>query len=236
MRLLLLGTLLLAGSALGESDNFNVLMLGNSHTTQNKLPEIVEVLLQQDSGVGAAQVEASRRWSFLQERLHDGVSQELLQSQAWSHVILQAQKYSTSGRYSYPTDAAEEWIRQTRAQGAQPVLFPEWGQRGNAGEAQRVQALHESIANREAACVAPVGLAWDLVLQSNPEIRLHHRDGNHSNKNGAHLAAYVLYEAVSRRPARDLPTIDALRIKPELQEIFRNAASSAFAQAASCDG
>ena len=48
----------------------------------------------------------------------------------WSFVVLQAQKYSTSGQFFYPTDGAEALLRIARTQRAVPILFPEWPLRG----------------------------------------------------------------------------------------------------------
>lgn len=214
--------------------DYAVVMLGNSHTTKNKLPKILETLLVSDGSSATAEVRASRHWRFLDERLDDVTSQKLLESEQWTHVVLQAQKYSSSGRYFYPTDAAEEWIRRAKAQGAAPILFPEWARRGNTEEGPRVQALYEEIAAREAACVAPVGIAWEIVRRSNPDLVLHHPDGNHSNRNGAHLTAFVLYEAITRNAASELPDFESLKIDTELQSLFKNAASLAFKSARSC--
>lgn len=50
----------------------------------------------------------------------------MLASQRWSFVILQAQKYSTSGQFSCSTAEAKEFVRLARAQGAVPIMFPEW--------------------------------------------------------------------------------------------------------------
>jgi len=231
---LIMAILLCASPAQLFANDYAVVMLGNSHTTKNKLPKILQTLLVSDGSSASAEVKASRHWRFLDERLDDVTSQKLLESEQWTHVVLQAQKYSSSGRYFYPTDAAEEWIRRARAQGAAPILFPEWARKGNTEEGPRVQALHEGIAARESACVAPVGVAWEIVRGSDPDLVLHQPDGNNSNKNGAHLTAYVLYEAISRNAAKDLPEIDSLKIDAELQSLLRNAASLAFETAQSC--
>ena len=96
----------------------------------------------------------------------------LLRSQNWSFVILQAQKYSTSGQFAYSTEEAKELIRMSRAQHAVPVMFPEWPRR-NVDETQRIYDLHVSIAQAEPACVAPIGQAWDLALARDPTLTLH---------------------------------------------------------------
>lgn len=225
---------LLVASTHAEDEDILVLMLGNSHSSESGLPKVLETLLTNDESHSTADVTASRRWKFLSDRLGDGNSQRLLESREWTHVILQAQKYSTSGKYYYPTDAAEEWIRRVRSLSALPILFPEWARKNNNDEGMRIHQLHLAIASREAACVAPVGIAWALVIKVDPEIRLHDSDGNHANRNGAHLTAYVLYQAISGRRADSLPDIDDLKIKPEAQELFRSAASRAFELSPAC--
>lgn len=45
-------------------------------------------------------------WMFLEERIDDMPSMNLLRSQQWSFVILQAQKYSESGQFQRSAAAA----------------------------------------------------------------------------------------------------------------------------------
>jgi hypothetical protein len=168
-------------------------------------------------------------YRFLEERLTDGVTLPLLTSRSWTHVILQAQKYSSSGLYDYPTVAAEEFIRRARAQGAVPIMFPEWPRRGNTEEGQRVHNLHLDIASRESACVAPVGLAWEASIANRPALDLHAPDGNHSNLTGAVLTAYVLYEVLTGQAAQDLPLIPALGVTADVQQHLKTIASSTVA-------
>ena len=93
----------------------------------------------------------------LDERLEDKVSRPLLEGGQWTHVILQAQKYSTSGLYTYSTAGAKSWIALAKARGITPVLYPEHPQAGDLSEGMRVFRLHQQIASEQAACVAPIG-------------------------------------------------------------------------------
>jgi hypothetical protein len=70
-----------------------------------------------------------------------------------------------------------------------------------------IYALHVSIAQREPACVAPVGQAWDLALTRHPTLVLHDADGNHSAPAGAFLTALILYATVTTLSPLDLPTL-----------------------------
>lgn len=210
----------------GTTD-FQVLLIGNSHSSKNKLPDLLAAVIRTGQPGISVHAEAAPRWKFLSERLDDKVTTKALRSRNWTHVILQAQKYSTSGRYLHPTDAAEEWIRRVRRRGAAPVLFPEWGRRGEEDEGLRVHRLHMGIAEREPACIAPVGLAWEIMHRRDPAIRLHAYDGNHSNPTGALLTAFVLYQTVTGSPAEELPLIESTRVGAEVQEILRRAAGEA---------
>lgn len=212
-----------------------VLMIGNSHSSRSDLPTMLEIMLEAGlQGTGIV-VERAPGWAYLADRLGDRPTQRAFDSRPWTHVILQAQKYSTSGRYSYPTDGAEEWIRRAHAIGAIPVLFPEWARRGNDEEGMRIQRLYESIAAKASACVAPVGIAWEVARDNRPGLVLHLSDGNHANRRGALLTAYVLYEVVSGRQAEALPPLDSLKVSEEDQAYFRRIASALLARKPACE-
>jgi hypothetical protein len=85
-------------------------------------------------------------------------------------------------------------------------MFPEWPRSG-VDETSRIYDLHVSIAQREVACVAPIGQAWDLALERHPALALHAPDGNHSNPAGAFLAALILFATMTGVSPLDLPAL-----------------------------
>jgi hypothetical protein len=207
------------------ADDYQILFIGNSHSAFNDLPGLVSRLLITGLPGASANASLAPGFGFLDDRLHDGVTQQRLNSQQWSHVILQAQKYSSSGLYWYSTAAAEEWIRRVKSRGALPVLFPEWPRRGNREEGPRVHLLHLGIAAAEPACVAPIGLAWEESIARHPTLALHAADGNHSNLNGALLTAFVFYQLISGLPADELPHVQQINVNSETQRKLRDVAS-----------
>lgn len=221
---MLTATLLSCTAGMASDDkakDYEILLIGNSHSSKNNLPGLLATLIEAGLPSKTVHVRAAPGWGFLADHLRDRKTRRLLESQAWTHVVLQGQKYSTSGRYSYPTDAAEEWIRRAKIQGAVPIMFPEWPRRGNSEEGQRIQKLHLQIVAREPACLAPVGLAWEQVLRQHPSLELHARDGNHSNPTGALLTAYVLYEVITGQSATELPSVRSVKADSETQTILR---------------
>lgn len=213
---------------LGEIPDYRVLLIGNSHSSRARLPDMLQELLEADGANAAAEVKALGNWDFLAERLEDNTTQKALDSSQWTHVVLQAQKYSTTGKYYYPTDAAEEWIRRVRKRGAKPILFPEWARREHPDETLRIHCLHLGIASREYAPVAPVGLAWHIMRATHPETTLFNPDGNHANRRGALLTAYVLYRLITGESPNGLPYIKIRGVPTDTQAMLRSAAGRAF--------
>ena len=92
---------LLAASTVADAapEEFQVLLIGNSHSSKNDLPDLVAKLIEIWHPDASVYVDAAPRWVFIAERIDDKVTQKTLESRQWTHVILQAQKYSSSGRY-----------------------------------------------------------------------------------------------------------------------------------------
>ena len=204
--------------------DISLLFMGNSHTSFNDLTTMVADMVRAGKpSQTVASVEAPG-WMFLEERVSDAPSMNLLRSQNWSFVVLQAQKYSTSGQFTYSTEEAKQLVRISREQHAVPVMFPEWPRR-DVAETQTIYDLHVSIAQAEPACVAPIGQAWDLALARDPTLTLHAADGNHSAPAGAFLAALVLYATITGLSPLDVPPLSQYPVDLSIQETLRGIAA-----------
>lgn len=209
-----------------EVNQFHLLFMGNSHSASHDLPQLVASMLR--AGIAGAEVEThlASGYHYLDERLQHQPSTSLLNDGTWTHVILQAQKYSTTGRRSYPTDSAEEWIRRVNDKNARAIMFPEWPREGNKEEGPRIHQLHQRIAQAEPACVAPIGLAWEQALEQNPKLKLYTSDGNHASLDGAFLTALVLYGTISKQDPAELPHLRTVQLNRKTQTALRQAASA----------
>jgi hypothetical protein len=206
--------------------------MGNSHASG--LRPILERLLVLGQPDKRVDVQVAPRSAFLAERVNDGVSEQKLESEQWTHVILQAQKYSSSGAYTYPTAAAEYWIRGSKELGATPIMFPEHPRRGNSWEGQTLWDLHIGIAARENACVAPVGIVWDEVLFRDSHLLLHQSDGNHASETGALLTALVFYQIITGQPVQSLPGLSEFNIDSATEQSMKDSVSSLLFVYAPC--
>ncbi len=194
--------LLWAGSALAATPEpaekrYEVLLIGNSHSAANYLPQMLEAMLKlQHPGVPVKVVRATD-YGFLDDHYANPRTRKIFADGQWTHVILQAQKYSTTGRYRYPTLPAEQWLRKIREHGARGLMFPEWARAGHDEEAARIHELHQKIAAKEPACVVPVGLGWQQLQRQVPDLRLHAEDGNHASPAGSLLTAMSLFAVIN---------------------------------------
>ena len=215
-----------------NSSAFNVLLMGNSHAAG--LRPILDRLLVLGQPDKSINVQLAPRSTFLAERVNDGVSEQKLESEQWTHVILQAQKYSSTGANTYPTTAAEYWIRGSKGLGATPIMFPEHPRRGNSWEGRTLWDLHTGIAARENTCVAPVGLVWDEVLFRDTFLVLHQPDGNHASETGALLTALVFYQIITGQPVESLPELSEFDIDSATEQIMKESVSSLLFDYTSC--
>jgi hypothetical protein len=204
--------------------DFALLFMGNSHTASHDLPNTVAAMVRAARPGRTVSVEVAPDWGFLEDHASNPRTLELLERRRWSFVVLQAQKYSTSGQFLYPIEPAIDLARKSRTSGAVPIMFPEWPRRG-INETQRIYDLHVSIAQREPACVAPIPQAFDLALARNPELALHDSDGNHSAPAGAYLAALVIAFTMTGTLPDALAPISRPGVDTETQAVLRRAAA-----------
>jgi hypothetical protein len=200
--------------------DITILMFGNSHTAFNQLPNMLAAMVRAGRPGKTVSVTVPSGFLFLDERLNDPASMAAFASQKWSAVILQAQRYSTSGTVDYSIAEAVELVRRTRQIPALPVMFPEWPRRG-INETQRIFDLHVSIARLQPACVPPIPQAFDLAAARYPLLVLHDADGNHSAPAGAYLAAAVLYATLTGNSPLGLPQLDGFSVDAGTQANLR---------------
>tara|TARA_R110000737_G_scaffold174802_2_gene200129 strand:- start:1574 stop:2377 length:804 start_codon:yes stop_codon:yes gene_type:complete len=216
-------------------DHYKILFIGNSHVAGNNLHKIVRQLFESNLTSKLVTSQRAPGSGFLDDRINDGITLEKIQSEQWTHIVLQAQKVSATQSRLYPTKAAESWIELVKKElSATPILFPEHRQKNRKFEGRYIHAIHLGIAEKTPACVAPVGLAWDLALTIYPDLILHQDDGNHANVTGSFLTALVFYQTISGESAENLPYIENIAVSSAIQEQLAQVASQAIAENEPC--
>ena len=182
-----------------------ILMLGNSFTFTNHMPQMLAGL------TGAEVVHHTRGGARLSEQLNPNTrlgsqTQAALQKEKWDYVVLQEMSH---GPITVPKSffsSVEQLCRQIRANGAVPILFATWAyQRGGAKltdkgwdydeMAQKLSEAYHKAARDNNALIADVGNRfYELSHAQN----LYAADGVHPNEAGSHIAAETIAAVIQQ--------------------------------------
>lgn len=197
-----------------------VLFVGNSHTHQSDMPKMIAGL--------AAAVPGTRPFQYQMQapggaRLVDHVKAgrvaKALAEQRFDYVVLQEQQ-------QWPSFGVEQRRREfeapagtldvlARAAGAKTWLFLTWARRdgdlhnrpADSYDAMqdRVREGYRAAGRALGAAVVPVGLVWQRVVRSEPDLKLWDADGSHASRLGSYLAACVFFKAFYERSPEGNP-------------------------------
>jgi hypothetical protein len=214
----------------GRGCTTRVLFLGNSYTYFNDLPAIVSELAKAGHQCTVETRMVAPGGKTLKDHWESAASREALNSQAWDFVVLQDQ--STLGVNLYfegqtrvGSDEifrpyAERWANEVRKHHATPVFYLTWARRATAVDQAALNYAYISAAKATRSLVAPVGLAWAHVRQTNPDIDLYYRDGAHPSTAGSYLAACAIYAAIFGKSPVNLPArISGVPVNLETEEL-----------------
>ena len=180
-----------------------ILMLGNSFTAANDLPQRLAQL------TGAEVMAHTRGGARLAEQLNSQTklgakTLAALEGEPWDFVVLQEMSHGpVTSPQSFFASVGRlcEWIR---AKGAVPVLFATWPYEKGGSKlaakgwdyedmARRLAQAYRQAAEESHTLLAEVGQRF---YELSPTHHLYAADGVHPNEDGTQLAAEVLAETI----------------------------------------
>lgn len=169
-----------------------ILMLGNSFTTANHMPDMLAEL------TGAEIVQHTRGGARLADQLNPKTKmgkriQEALQNEKWDFVILQEMSNGPITSKASFLENAEKLCEKIRENGAKPVFYATWAyQRGGKkletfgmDYDEMYQKLYEAYhlaADRNHTLIADVGKKF---YELSDKVNLYADDGCHPNEKGS---------------------------------------------------
>jgi hypothetical protein len=196
-----------AGIQATQDEPLEFLFVGNSFTFFNNMPLIFADLA--ESGGYQVNVTSVARGGFsLEQHAKDLATLDMLENKDWDFVVLQE-------RSGIPAIAEERDVymyplvrllnEQVLLKGGESVLFMTWGNRDGLPRAghhnyeamqSQIASAYIEIGNELDVRVAPVGIAWQQVLEQDPQFDLWGMDGIHPSLMGSFLAANVFYATI----------------------------------------
>ena len=182
-----------------------ILMLGNSFTFTNNMPQMLADL------TGAEVVHHTRGGARLSEQLNPNTrlgsqTQAALQNEKWGYVVLQEMSHGPITAPKSFFSSVEQLCRQIRANGAVPILFATWAyQRGGAKlkdkgwdydeMARTLSEAYQKAARENDALIADVGRRFYELSDTQD---LYAADGIYPSEQGSRIAAETIAAVIQQ--------------------------------------
>jgi hypothetical protein len=203
----LCAVLFLAGSAQAPAGvkRIRVLFIGNSLTTTNNLPLLVEALAERGGG---AQIE-SRTVGFpnysLEDHWNRGDAKRAIAEGGWSVVVLQQGPSALPESRVLLVDYARRFSKEVQRVGARTALYMVWPAQARFGDFEGVSTSYAAAAREVQGLLLPAGDAWRLAWRRDGRLALYGNDGFHPSALGSYLAALVIYQQLTGKSPIGLP-------------------------------
>jgi hypothetical protein len=221
-------------------DPLRVLFLGNSYTHTNSLPEMVMAIANSTPGRQIDAKSVTRGGANLAElwSLTNGL--ETLRSGNWDIVVLQ--DFSTLGQNF--TDSkwnvndpagllkwSKYWHTEIQRKNAKTMLYLTWARKAFPEFQTGLNFAYAEAAKELGAQIAPAGLAWKRIRETQPQLELFTADGSHPSPLGTFLTACVFIESLVGKSC-DVPAKAplVLKLSPETQKLMAEAAHWAMGE------
>lgn len=192
-----------------EVKDLNVLFIGNSYTYFNSVPEQFEFLAEkQNTNINVNVKLISRGGATLKSLWDQNTAIAEIKANKWDFVVLQEQSMLGSmiafeggrQRHIYSPDQfylySSKFIELIKSNGAKPILFMTWASDSAPEQQGLLTHSYTSIALKTDSLLAPVGISWKRLKESNFDGQLYYRDGSHPSPVGSYVVAATIFETI----------------------------------------
>jgi hypothetical protein len=194
-----------------------ILFIGNSLTTTNDLPAMVEFLARESGGAPLVTRTVAEGGFSLEDHWNRGVAQRVIAEGGWSVVVLQQGPSALPESQENLREYTQRFDAPIRRVGARPALYMVWPESERSAVFDDVAASYTRAAEAVNGLLYPVGEAWQLAWRRDPRLALYGPDGFHPSPIGTYLAALVMFQQISGRSVlgspSPLPSIDAATVR-----------------------
>ncbi|NPD86423.1 T9SS type A sorting domain-containing protein [Lentimicrobium sp. L6] len=213
-KILILTFILISSISFSQTDSLRVLFLGNSYTSVNNLPIIVEELANYSNRNVHTELHTPGGHTLEQHSINESSLLKIRKGD-WDFVVLQEQSQIPTIDFHkensmYPAARRLNDSIKKYNPCAKTLFYMTWGRRFGGQQCDdsgvycspdfvdfthmqdSLESAYWGITQELNALVAPVGIAWKKVINENETI-LHAVDNSHPNYSGTYLAACVFH-------------------------------------------
>lgn len=187
-----------------------VLFVGNSLTTANDLPKLVQQLAVAGHERFEYRIVAFDGYS-LEDHWNRGDAKRAIAEGGWTYVVLQQGPSALPESRVLLIDYARRFAAEARKIGAEPALYMVWPTAERRFDVDGVRMSYEAAARDVHGLLFPVGEAFRAAQRADAHLRLFGPDGFHPTMAGSFLCALVMFERIfhTRAPAWMPPGVTA---------------------------
>ena len=217
-----------------------VLFIGNSLTSYNNLPGIVEAM-GRARGVELDVHSVLRNNASVQDHWDEGTARRMVENERWDFVIFQhGPSASEDGRIAL-REAMALFAPKVRAAGGVPALYMVWPFASRPQDFDRVRETYALAAQDVNGLFLPAGEAWRAAWREDAGIELYLPDGLHPTPAGSYAAALVIYAGITGTSPIGLPAAltvrgAAISLAPAVAAVLQRGAAAALAAEAGSQG
>ena len=177
-----------------------LLFIGNSLTYTNDLPALVAAL-GRANGRAVLYEQVAGPNLALEDHWQQGEARHAIARGVWDVVVLQQGPSALPESRTQLVSYARRFATEIRKAGATPALLMVWPSRARRGDFPGVSRSYTAAADAVEGILLPVGEAWREAWRRESRLPLYGPDGFHPSALGTHLAALVIYEALTGQAA-----------------------------------
>lgn len=182
----------------------NILFIGNSLTSGNDLPGMLEALID-STDFGRVHIESLTRGNFaLEDHWALTNAPKVIAKGGWDIVVIQQGPSATEGRPSL-LEYSKIINAEVIARDGRTALYQVWPAGSRLFDYDGVCKSYRMAAEQIDGILFPVGEAFRLARKRDDNLSLLRGDKFHPNPNGTYLAALVMFQQVTGRSPLGLP-------------------------------
>ncbi|HEY2908054.1 MAG TPA: hypothetical protein VGJ29_19265 [Vicinamibacterales bacterium] len=182
-----------------------VLFIGNSLTTTNDVPGLVEALSIAGGERIVCKTVAFGGYS-LEDHWNQGDARRAIAKGGWTTVVLQQGPSSLPESRVLLVDYARRFADQARRVGATTALYMVWPSADRLADFDGVKTSYAAAARAVGGVFLPAGEAWRAAWKWNAQLAFYGPDRFHPTPLGSYLAALVIYQRLSGRTLVGTPS------------------------------
>ena len=208
-----------------------ILFIGNSLTSTNNLPEIVQEIAQQDSTTIHFTSLSFPNYS-LEDHWNEGNIQKEIEEGGYHFVVAQQGPSALPESQVLLIEYAKKLSKWCKEYKTRLCFFTVWPSKARSFDFAGVITSYKKAAEQTNSLLAPAGLAWKLSWRANPDILLYGPDNFHPSTNGSLLAAMTIYATLKQKSNFDFLHSRSASWKAEVPDeqlkIFKSATLKAL--------